>query len=133
MPETDLMPSIEKFYGLASKGQLQLAECSDCKAKYATPKTVCPKCLSTKMRFIPSTGSGKIVSYTVIHVPPIGFQEKAPYILGIVELQEGPRLLGLINGVKPEEAKVGQRVKFAAEPAKTAEWPTWARLSFTPE
>ena len=70
MPETDLTPSIERFYDLASKGQLQLVECSDCKAKYATPKMVCPKCLSAKMRFVPSTGSGKIVSYTVIHVPP---------------------------------------------------------------
>ena len=132
MDQTELTPSVDHFYQYISKGQLQITECGECKARYGAPKVVCPKCLSKNLHFSPSKGVGKITSYTVIHVPHPDFQDKIPYIIGVVQLDEGPRLLSLISDLKPEDVKTGQRVKFYSEQGEASSVPPWGRYAFRP-
>src|SRR5579885_2926439 len=43
-------------------------------------------------------GHGRIVTYSVVHVPATRFKDRAPYALAVIELDEGARLLGLVGG-----------------------------------
>ncbi len=57
------------------------------------------------------SGKGRIYSFTEVHSPPEGFEEQAPYVLAIVELEEGARVMGQIVDVKKEDVKIGQEVE----------------------
>ncbi len=85
--------------------------CRNCGTYYYPPRNLCPTCRRAgKMEEYQFKGTGKVVSYTVIRTPPDQFQELKPYVLGIVELDEGPRVTSQII-CDPEEAKIGMRVR----------------------
>lgn len=56
--------------------------------------------------------AGKVISYTIIRVPPHQFSDQAPYAVGIVELDDGVKLTAQIVDCDFEEIKIGQRVKI---------------------
>jgi uncharacterized OB-fold protein len=74
---------------------------------------------------------GKLVTYTVIHVSPVQFQELIPYAVGIVEFGEGVRLPGMIRNVKLENLKIGMELQTDFEATVPSEWPRWTRYFFT--
>lgn len=125
-------PSIEQFYAFCAEGKLMGVKCEGCGALYSLPKRVCSKCGSKKLSWFPLRGTGKLVSYTMIHVAPPAFQGEAPYALGMVELDEGVRLLSRIKEVKFEELKVGMRVAVGFEKNGGEGWPRWPKYYFKP-
>lgn len=85
--------------------------CDNCKTAYFPPRIVCRKCgRKSKMVEKKFSGDGEIYSITKIRVPPDTFKDEAPYYIGVVKLDDGPRVEGHIleNGVEP---KIGGRVK----------------------
>ena len=86
-------------------------KCSECGAYTVPPKKVCMECTSENLEVVELSGKGEIRTFTVIQVPPEGFE--APYIVGIAELDEGPWLMGNVVGIDPAEATmdlIGKRV-----------------------
>ncbi len=81
---------------------------------------VCPRCL-TELTVTSFQGRGRIVTFTVIRYPPIGFEEQAPYVVAIIDLNVGPRVIGRINA-PPEEVKIGSNVDFSRETAGALEF-----------
>jgi hypothetical protein len=72
-------------------------KCLTCNSVYYPPKTLCPNCRSKgKLEEIQLSGKGKIISYTVIRAPPEGFEKYAPYVIAIIQLDEGPKISGQI-------------------------------------
>ena len=58
------------------------------------------------------SGDGTVYTYTVVRHPThYAFAAKIPYVIAIVELAEGPRLVTAVTGVSPEEVRVGQPVR----------------------
>ncbi|MHB8619052.1 MAG: Zn-ribbon domain-containing OB-fold protein [Chloroflexota bacterium] len=57
-------------------------------------------------------GVGAIVSYTVVGVPSTRFKDIAPYALAVVELEEGARLLALVDGANAGDLFIGARVQY---------------------
>jgi len=55
------------------------------------------------------TGRGKVLTYTIVGVPTTRFKSKAPYTLAVIELNEGARLLALVDGATPS---IDARVRF---------------------
>lgn len=55
---------------------------------------------------------GKIVSYATTHVAANGFEDQVPYVLAIVELDDGPRLTTQITDCNPTEIKIGDEVEI---------------------
>ncbi|HOB18893.1 MAG TPA: Zn-ribbon domain-containing OB-fold protein [Candidatus Methanoculleus thermohydrogenotrophicum] len=86
-------------------------QCTTCGQYFYPPRSLCPKCRRSGCiidhRFI---GEGTIVTYTVIRSASDQFENTTPYVLAIVELDEGPRLTAQVV-CPPEEAKIGMRVK----------------------
>jgi hypothetical protein len=79
-----------KFLGL---------KCNQCGAYTVPPRKVCSECGSEDMEVVPLSGKGEIQTFTVIFVPPEGFE--APFVVAMVKLDEGPWVMGNIEGVDP--------------------------------
>ena len=82
------------------------------------------------MKWTELPSRGRLVTYTVIHVSPVQFQELAPYAVGIVEFAEGARLPGMIRNVKLENLKIGMELQTEFEASVPSEWPRWPHYFF---
>lgn len=106
---------IKHYLDGLKEGKILGTKCKNC-GKVMTPqKPVCEKCGSTDLEEIEFKGEGTIRSFTIINVAPPQFTDKAPYVVVIVHLDEGPSIVGRLIGVdptKPEKIKIGMRVKF---------------------
>ena len=125
--------TVSSFYALLEQKQLMAVKCCECNAVILPPKPMCTNCLSTNLKWVKLPETGKLISYTIIHVAPEQFQSMAPYAVGIVEFDEGLRLPGMIDKNVPEnELKVGIELKIGFESSNSSQWPTWGRYFFRP-
>ncbi len=90
-------------------------KCKECGAITVPPMMVCRQCASPDMEIIGLKGRGKIQTFATVNVAPEGREAEVPYIIVLVELDEGPWLMGNLTGVDPNEATmelIGKRVKM---------------------
>jgi hypothetical protein len=124
--------TIEQFYKFVSEKKIMAVKCLKCASILLPPKSICPKCFSTDLEWTKLWKRGKLVTYTVIHIPPVQFQSMAPYSIGIVKLDDGIHLLGMIRDVKPEKIKIGMDLIVDFDTDLPAQWPVWPRYFFKP-
>jgi len=124
--------NIEGFYKFVSEGKLMAAKCSKCGTMLLPPRPLCTKCFSTDFEWVKLSGRGELLSYTVIHISPPQFESMAPYTVGIVKLEEGLRLPGMIRGVEPEKIRVGMALTVDFDTSLPSQWPMWPRYFFRP-
>jgi uncharacterized OB-fold protein len=93
-------PITEPFWKAAKNHELLIQHCTNCNEYIFPPREICPRCMSFNLEWVRASGKGSIFSYTVVRVPPNpGFNAEVPYIVAIIELDEGPHLMSnLING-----------------------------------
>ncbi len=91
--------------------RLEGVECSTCGQTFFPARTLCPECRREgKLSKFTFGGKGKIYSYTVVHAPPQGFELHRPYIMAIIELDEGPMMTAQIVDCDPEDVDFGMKV-----------------------
>ena len=132
MSDNPLPFTVASFYKFVSEKRLMAAKCNECGTVLLPPKPMCTKCLSTHLKWIELEGAGKLLSYTVIYIAPEQFQSITPYSVGIVELQNGLRLPGMIRDVDPKEIRVGMDLKIDFDTSASSQWPAWPRYFFRP-
>jgi uncharacterized OB-fold protein len=126
---TELSLTIESFYQSCAREKLVGVRCRSCGEILAPPRSLCPKCHSTDMEWMEFKGTGKLLTYSVIHVAPSAFQSLAPYTVGIVQLTEGARLPGMVR-VEPKDLRIGLELKVAFDRSQSENWPQWTRYYF---
>ena len=92
-------------------GKLLSLECRECAAVYFPPRKICKECFSEELEIKELKKSGKIKTFTVVRVFPEGYDE--PYVLCMVELDDGPYVVGRVINIGIEEAGmslIGRRV-----------------------
>ena len=97
------------------QGRLSGLKCSGCGELSAQPRLVCAKCGGLDLEAVELKGGGTIQTFTVNYVAAEGRESEAPYIVVIVELDEGPWVMGNITGLKPQEATMdimGRKVRM---------------------
>jgi len=121
--------TLESFYTFCAQKKLMGARCRSCRAILVPPRALCPKCGSMDIRWTKLKGTGKLLTYSVVHVASPAFQSSVPYAVGIVQLTEGARLLGMIR-TNLKDLRIGLNLKVAFEPRQSESWPPWARYCF---
>jgi uncharacterized OB-fold protein len=105
--------TVKNYLALLNDRKLCAAKCTECNLLMIPPRLVCPNCLKKKTVWAELSGRGSLKSFTVIHIAGTSYSEDVPYIVAVVELEEGPtvtsRLVG-VNPLKPEEIHVGDAV-----------------------
>ena len=108
--------SYERFL---SEDRLMGSKCKKCGVLSVPPRSICIKCYGSEMEWVEMKGKGKLVAFTCIAIgPPFmireGYDRKHPYVSGVVELEEGVKVVARIEGVdgsKPETIKIGTPLK----------------------
>ena len=102
----------EAYWENCHKGRLTASKCGGCGHAFLPPARLCPKCLSGEVAMAPMSGRAKVYSFIVVHRPQHpAFFEEAPYLVAIVELEEGPRMHTRLTGVDPKDVRVGMEVE----------------------
>jgi hypothetical protein len=99
------------YWDAARAGRLVVQECRSCYQAWHPPLPRCPHCHSAGLGWRAVSGDGTVYTYTVVRHPThFAFADEIPYVLAIVELAEGPRLVTALTGVAPDEVHAGQPV-----------------------
>ncbi len=108
--------NLEFHRACLANGLLSVQRCSACGEHRHPPRWYCPSCHSGDYTFVPVSGRGEIYSMAINHftVDP-GWVEDLPYVTAVVQLDEGPRVVGSLRGVPPGEVKLGQVVEVSIE------------------
>ncbi len=105
-----------KDYNQALKQNKLLGlKCKQCGEITVPPKIVCGKCASTDLDVIELSGRGTIQTFTTVFVAPEGREAECPYTIVLVELDEGPWLMGNLTGIDPKAVTmeiIGKRVRM---------------------
>jgi uncharacterized OB-fold protein len=91
---------------------LEALQCPGCQELTAPPRLVCPACGRRELRPVALSGRGTLYSYTTIRVPPARFKGRGPYRVAVIELAEGIRLTGRLEGDPGDEIALGTPVRF---------------------
>jgi uncharacterized OB-fold protein len=96
--------SLAYWEGL-KRHELMLPHCTDCAKAHFYPRVVCPHCGSRKLEWRRASGRGRLYSFVINHRPPRTMGSE-PYIIAVVELDEGPRMMTNLMGVAPDPALI---------------------------
>ena len=124
--------TIEQFYKYTSQGKLMGGKCKKCGKIHLPPRPLCDKCFSKEFEWTEIPPEGKLLTYTIIHVAPQQFQSMAPYAVGIIQLENGLKIPGMIKEVAQEQIKIGMELTIAFETSTATQWPQWPRYYFKP-
>lgn len=96
-PQPHISPGSEPFWDHAKQGELVLPYCEECQKPFYYPRRWCPGCFSQNLSWRKMSGVGKVYSFSVIYQSPLAsYQQDVPYVLAIIELAEGPRMMANI-------------------------------------
>jgi len=107
------MPAPPRFWRkIPNRYNLIGTKCLNCGEIFFPPRNICPDCREVgEVENHKLKGRGSIVSYTKVHAPQEGFEDKIPYYICMVELEEGPRVIGQITETCCEDVSIGQEVE----------------------
>jgi uncharacterized OB-fold protein len=100
----------ETYWDAARGGDLLIQWCPRCQRHQFYPRLLCTACLQPVV-WRAAKGFGVVYASTVVHRPPGGYEEFAPYAVCLVDLDEGVRLMTSVNE-EEEPPTIGQRVRI---------------------
>ena len=110
----------EDFIENAKNGKVLARKCTECNELHLATVYFCKKCGNKNFENQSLDGEGKIVTYTIMTVPPEGFEQYSPYAWAVMELNGlGVRISGFLpNIAKPEDLPVGTQAKIVGYDAR---------------
>ncbi|HTR62994.1 MAG TPA: Zn-ribbon domain-containing OB-fold protein [Candidatus Binataceae bacterium] len=115
-PIPTVTPDMAEFFEGARRGQLMVRKCEGCGELHFPARSFCSSCMSTKSKWVPVSGRGEIYSFNVMHqVYHPGFAAEVPYAVVEVKLEEGPKYVSNLVGIKPHDIRIGMPVEVTFE------------------
>ena len=105
----------QPFWDGVAEGVLRIQRCQACGRHVFYPRAVCPHCAAVDLCWVEASGSGRIHSYTVVHRAPAEYRDEIPYVVALIELDEGVRMMTRLVDVEPADVRVDLRVEVAIQ------------------
>jgi len=110
LPELDGLHGA--FYAHCKNRALHFQRCDDCQTFRHVPREMCAECGSWNWSWQPSSGRGKVFTWTIVERPMHpSFAQACPYAPVVVEMEEGVRLLSEVTGVAPADLEIDMEVE----------------------
>lgn len=104
------------FWDHCQDGVLHFQKCNGCQKFRHLPRNMCAYCGSPDWDWKPVTGKGVLFSWTIAHMPMHpAFVAEVPYVTGVIELEEGIRMVSLLRGAVMEDLELDMPVKVEFE------------------
>lgn len=115
--EPPVSDNAKPFWDATREHRLVLQYCRADGKPVHYPREACPRCLGTDLEWRPASGRGVVYAFTVNHVPGSAKPEQQPpYVVALVDLDEGVRMMTNIVGCAPADVRVGIAVEVSWEP-----------------
>jgi uncharacterized OB-fold protein len=102
------------YWDAVKEHRFALPRCEVCNHFHFYPRATCPHCGSDGIVWSPGSGRGTVYSFTQVHrAPSPAFEAGVPYIVAVIELDEGPHLMSSIVGGDAGVVKIGQPVRVS--------------------
>jgi uncharacterized OB-fold protein len=106
-PEISPSPDAAPFWEAAANHTLLLPHCLDCDQPFFYPGVLCPTCGSRNLAWVEATGAGTLHSFCVhYHCPVPGLTDGVPFTTAMVDLAEGPRMMGFLVGASDDPGSI---------------------------
>jgi uncharacterized OB-fold protein len=116
LPVPPITPEAAPYWEGARQGKLLLQRCGACSRVRFYPRALCPTCWSDRVGWIEASGRGHVHSFTVIHRPPApAFASQVPYVVALIDLEEGPRMMANVVGDGARDVRIDDAVRVAFE------------------
>ncbi|MHB8906366.1 MAG: Zn-ribbon domain-containing OB-fold protein [Melioribacteraceae bacterium] len=92
--------------------RLEAGKCKQCGNISFPPRLVCPKCKSKTFETVQLSKEGKILMFTIIRVGPDKFSKETPYVVAIIELNDGVRITAQVTDCDVNKVEIGAKVKM---------------------
>jgi uncharacterized OB-fold protein len=122
------MLTVESFYEYARQGKLKGLVCASGHTTLP-PKNTCRVCGSSTLEWKELSGNGKVTSFSEVFVKSKEFPVDTPYLLALVELNEGGKLLGVLDAQDEQIIGLSVRVEFR----EIIQGDKWPRIFFRPD
>lgn len=111
VPEAD--PDSAPFWEGVNQGKLLVQQCSSCTHHRFPPGEICPHCLSREADWAEVSGRGRVYSWIVVRhpIPSEIFADETPYIVALIDLEEGVRIASNLVEIRPEAVRDGMAVE----------------------
>jgi hypothetical protein len=111
-PLPTVVGETKPYWDGCRRGELLLQRCDRCGEHQFYPRGICANCWSNEVRWVRSSGKGTVWTYTVTYQNRTpGFAEELPYVLALVELEEGVRMFTNIILCNPRDVHIGMPVE----------------------
>lgn len=100
------------FWAGTAAGELRIQSCGECGALRHPPGPACLRCDALSPEHVVASGTGEVYSYVVHHHPPVPGRT-LPFVVALVELAEGVRMVGELLDAEPDEVRIGAPVRVA--------------------
>lgn len=109
-------PESAPYWEAAKNHRLEIPHCNACGHYWFPPSRSCPNCLASDFAWTQVSGNGKVFSFVTFHrVYHPAWEGEVPYVVALIELDEGPRLLSNIVGIEPDKVRCEMPVKVVFE------------------
>jgi uncharacterized OB-fold protein len=125
--------TIEQFYKYLGQQKLMAGKCVKCGKIHLPPRPMCDNCFSQQFEWVAVSGKGKLLTYTIISIAPEQFQALTPYAVGIVGLENGLKIPGMIQNATQQQLQIGMELTLDFDTCNAPhKWPQWPRYCFKP-
>ncbi len=116
LPKSKLPKVSDEFWKAAKRHELVIQQCEDCGKRIFYPRLYCVRCMSPNLKWIKCSGRGKVYTYAVPKAAtPRPFANDVPYIIAIIDLEEGVKIASNIVNCKPGDVKCDMDVEAVFE------------------
>lgn len=98
------------FWDGTASGELRIQSCRACGRLRHPPGPACPQCGALDRCHVVASGLGTVFSYVVHRHPPLPGKE-LPLVIALIDLDEGVRMVGEVASVRPEQMRIGMRLR----------------------
>lgn len=97
-------PTTRPFWDGTAQEVLRFQRCTSCNTPFFYPRLFCPECGTEKVAWEDAIGKASLYTYVINYLPAPGFKDETPYIVAVVELDEGPRMMTRLKCIVPDPA-----------------------------
>lgn len=104
------------FWDACNRGELQVQQCRACGHRQFYPRGLCQRCKSEDLAWQPAEPRGHVYSFTIVHrAPTLAFRADVPYVIALVDLEAGVRMMMNVVNCDPESVAIGMPVNIVFE------------------
>lgn len=104
------------FFAAAAEGRLELQRCAACGRVWFFPRPACVACGATDYAWTRASGRGRLHSFSIVHrAPSPEFRSIVPYVVALVDLEEGPRMMANVVGEGALAVSIGDALELVFE------------------